>query len=235
MSCTKLVADILNNCARLVRGNKPLAYWQYRNQVSFTFSENEITAINTYALGTLESSKFGINSGNDIVASENTEDGFKHKLSAVFVATTLDLDTMDDIVAFVQNNNNQWVCLGARHGLWKESQAKMANDNLSTVSVEFGSREGMEELYGEFVIDGALLDALPKTTSTDIDASALTFTAEQVASLLSALVYAGNTDGTLDISGANIPDIDSWSAQAITDMQTLINDNDWSVTYNLGE
>ena len=170
MSCPrKVVADILNNCIRPVRGIKPLAYWAYRSDVTFTYSANEITAIDTIALGSFESVKFGLNAGHDLATSDIADDGYKHKFSGVFnVAANADLDTMEDIVVFVQTNGGVWLCYGAKNGLWKETQVKMSNDNLSTIAVEFGSREGMEEEYSEYVIDGALLDAIPKTTEYEV-------------------------------------------------------------------
>ena len=170
MSCPrKVVADILNNCIRPVRGIKPLAYWAYRSDVTFTYSANEITAIDTIALGSFESVKFGLNAGHDLATSDIADDGYKHKFSGVFnVAANADLDTMEDIVVFVQTNGGVWLCYGAKNGLWKETQVKMSNDNLSTIAVEFGSRKGMEEEYSEYVVDGALLAAIPKTTEYEV-------------------------------------------------------------------
>lgn len=167
MSCNKIVADVVNSCVRPVRGVEPLAYWTYRKDVSFSITDNTVTAIITPALGSIQSNKFGLNAGHDYVPYENTPDGYKHKFSGVLQKSTADLDEMDDIVIFVKSNSGLWLGYGMQQGLWKTSQAKMANDNLGTVAVEFTSREGMEEAYQEYVIT-ADLDAIPKTTVYDV-------------------------------------------------------------------
>lgn len=162
MSCqTKLVADIVNSC-KMVKGIKPFAYWVYRKDVSFTITDNDITAVNVPILGTIQAHKFALNAGFEIVSAEDNGNGFKHKFSGVINASTLTLDEMDDIVVFVQTNSGQWLAYGVTQGLWKVSQAKMANENLATIAVEFASLEGREESYSEYVVT-ADLSLLPNT------------------------------------------------------------------------
>lgn len=166
MSCpTKLVADIINSC-KTVKGIKPFAYWAYRKDLNFTYSANEITAVDLVVLGTIQAIKFGLNAGFEEVAYEDNGNGFKHKFSGVINASTLTLDEMDDIVVFVQTNSGQWLAYGVTQGLWKVSQAKMANENLATIAVEFASLEGREESYSEYVVT-ADLSALPVITTFD--------------------------------------------------------------------
>lgn len=162
MSCqTKLVADIINSC-KTVKGIKPFAYWVYRKDVTFTITDNDITAVNVAILGTIQAHKFALNAGFEIVSAEDNGNGFKHKFSGVINASTLTLDEMDDIVVFVQTNSGQWLAYGVTQGLWKVSQAKMANENLATIAVEFASLEGREESYSEYIVT-ADLSLLPNT------------------------------------------------------------------------
>ena len=61
------------------------------------------------------------------------------------------LDDVDDIVVFVQpNGGTSWKVYGAKNGLWKTSQSFMTNDNMGTTAFEFGSREGLEEVFESY-------------------------------------------------------------------------------------
>jgi hypothetical protein len=167
MSClTKVVQDIINSC-QSVKGLKPYALWAYRSDVVFTYDENEITAVTTPILGTIQAIKFGLNAGNEEVTYEDAGSGFKHKFMATINRTFTALDEADDIVVFVQNNSGVWLAYGAENGLWKASQAKMSNDNLASIAVEFSSRTGMEETYSEYVVT-ADLSAIITTTDYEL-------------------------------------------------------------------
>lgn len=166
MSCsTKIVQDIINSC-QSVKGLKPFAYWAYRKDITFTYSDNEISAVDVLMLGTIQAIKFGLNAGAEEVSYEDNGNGFKHKFNAVINRTYIELDDADDIVVFVQTNSGVWLAYGAEHGLWKASQAKMSNDNLASIAVEFSSRVGMEETYSEYVVT-ADLSALNVITNFD--------------------------------------------------------------------
>lgn len=198
MSCpTKLVADIINSC-KTVKGIKPFAYWVYRKDVTFTITGNDITAVNVPILGTIQAHKFALNAGFEIVSAEDNGNGFKHKFSGVINASTLTLDEMDDIVVFVQTNSGQWLAYGVTQGLWKVSQAKMANENLATIAVEFASLEGREESYSEYVVT-ADLSALPVITDYDTISGGTIATGEDVGLTIDAdkTGYIKLPDGTI--------------------------------------
>ena len=152
MSCsTKIIADVVNKC-QSVRGLKPLAYWAYKKDISFTFSDNTITGVWTDKLGIFEATKFGLNAGHEVVEFDDNGEQYKHKFSAVFNVKDINIDLLDDIVVFVQTNDGVWLAYGANFGLWKSSQGSMANDNNATVAIELSSRDGMGELYSEHIV-----------------------------------------------------------------------------------
>jgi len=218
MGCNSLVSDIINACVKPIRGVEPLAYWSYRKDISFTYSNNVITAISVPALGSIQSSKFGLDAGHDYVSYENTPDGYKHKFSGVLQKTTVALDEMDDIVVFVKSNSGIWLGYGMEYGLWKSSQAKMSNDNLGTVAVEFTSRDGMEEAYQEYVVT-ADIDIIPKTTEYNVIAGlwmedgSVTPQVVKISVDDSKICYFRLPDGTVLTSVAGIIDT-TWTGTA---------------------
>jgi hypothetical protein len=148
---SNLVQSIIN-APRSIKGLKPLAYWAFREDVKLTFDGNKVTVVTAPILGVISGVKFFMNAGGEQVVSEDNFNGFKHKFTAVINDGGEVLDGMDDIVLFVEANDGTKYVLGAKYGLWKTTQASMANDNLSTTAVEFTSREGMEETSGDYYL-----------------------------------------------------------------------------------
>lgn len=162
MSCPKkIVADIINSCTKRARGLKPLAYWAYRSECTFTFDENEITEVTLPFLGTIDTVKYGFDAGHSIVGYENRPEGFKHLFSGVIQDSDALLDVMDDIVVFVEENAGGWLCYGAQHGLWKESQTRMALTDGGVVAFTFGSRQDMDEEYSSYSVSAAVMGTIP--------------------------------------------------------------------------
>jgi len=148
---SKLVQNITNT-PRSIKGLKPLAKWAYRSDIQLTLVDNKVTAVTAGILGVIEGCKFFMNAGGEQVVAEDNFSGFKQKFTAIINDGGEVLDGMDDIVLFVESNDGIKYVLGAKYGLWKTSQAAMANDNLSTTAVEFTSREGMEEISGDYYL-----------------------------------------------------------------------------------
>lgn len=150
MPCNQKIFQAIENDCTPTKGVAPIAKWAFRSDIAFTFVDNTITAIATptLPLGLFKSFKFGLNAGHEIKVFENYPDRFTHKFMGVSSEATDALDAVDDIVVFVQPNaGTTWKVYGAKNGLWKTSQSFMTNDNMGTVAFEFGSREGLEEVF----------------------------------------------------------------------------------------
>ncbi len=224
MACnTKIVTDIINSC-KITKGIKPLAYWAYRKDLAFTKTLNEIENIWCIKLGSIQAIKFGLNAGFETVMADENGSGFKHKFSGVLNKSQMEIDELDDIVIFVQSNDGVWLSYGVEQGLWKISQAKMANDNLATIAVEFGSREGMEEFYSEYIItqDMALI---PKF----IDWGALTVA--KIDYILYSCIIFGTYNQTLDVSGGTNAESVDWLSTSISYL-AILEGRGWTITYN---
>ena len=175
MSCsTKVVADIVNSCtARPVKGLKPKAWIFNNGDFTITKALNVVTAIvkiGAVTAFTAEGFKDFMNAGHDAVVAENLPTAYKHKYSInAFAATAVEkanIDKADNIFVVVQSNDGTFLAYGINHGLWKTSQAKMANDNNAQTMIEFDTREGMEEEYSEYVFTPAT-DALVYLTALE--------------------------------------------------------------------
>lgn len=154
---TKLTADIINDCTkRPIKGVYPTV-WVLdgaTNKCVFGLN-NKIILINQVSPAQffkIESLKFGINAGHEVVASEVKANGFKHKISLMLNVTDAELDKLDNII-IVGKKGDEYFVLGAQNGLWKTAQSRMANDNSGMVAVEFQSRADMEEDYSEYSFD----------------------------------------------------------------------------------
>jgi hypothetical protein len=156
MDCNKITADIINSCEdRPIKGIYPTAWIVGADGLQVTFDDNLITEFVPFqeSFAKITATKFGLNAGFDIVASDVKQDGFKHKFTAIMAGTSAELDLMDRICVIVKNNNNQYLVYGAQNGLYKTSQTKMANDNSGLLTVNFESRQDMEEEYSEYLFD----------------------------------------------------------------------------------
>ena len=161
MACTpKVVFDILNNCVRPVKGLKPKT-WIFNNGYwTLTITNNVLSAIvriGSEVAYTAEGFKDFQNAGSDAVVAENLPTAYAHKYSinanAATAAEKANIDKADNIFVVVQTNSGQFLAYGITNGLWKASQAKMANDNNAQTIIEFASREWMEEEYSEYVFE----------------------------------------------------------------------------------
>ena len=169
MACsTKIVADIVNSC-RSIKGLKPKAWIANGGDATLTIVNNTITLVaNAPAttLFTLEGFKDFMNAGYEATVAENMPTVFKSKFTVNVTAATAaekaNIDKADNITVFVQSNDGTILVYGAKYGLWKTAQSKMANDNNGLTAVEFASREGMDEEYSEYIYTGtaASLDLL---------------------------------------------------------------------------
>ena len=171
MSCiTKITADILT-CEKLpTKGLKSKAWIFNADEVTFTMTKNNITAI-TMASGktsfTAEGAKDFISAGYEAVVAENKLTVYKHNFSIqAFPLTALEkenLDVVDNIIVIVEANGEKgegvFLAYGVTNGLWKATQAKSSADNNALTTYEFSSRDQMEERYSEYVVFMADYDA----------------------------------------------------------------------------
>lgn len=165
MACnTKIVADIVNSC-RSIKGLKPKAWIFNGGDGVYTFGTgagaSTITAVGVgVGIGCIALTGFKdfMNAGYEAVVGEGMPTVFKNKFTANLTSATaaekLAIDGADNITVFVQSNDGTILAYGATQGLWKTAQGKMANDNNGITAVEFASREGMEEVYSEYVYMG---------------------------------------------------------------------------------
>lgn len=158
---SKLVQNIINSTKSVI-GLKPKAYYAYRSDIQLTIEDNKVTAVTAGILGVIEGCKNFLNAGHEEVIATDNFDAFKQKFNAIINNHSDVVDKLDDIVVFVESNAGVKYVLGAKYGLWKASQAQMANDNLATIAVEFTSREGMEEAYSEYLLT-ADISGIPTT------------------------------------------------------------------------
>ena len=160
-SCNKkVVASIVNAC-KSTKGLKEKA-WIF-NRTDFTFNKTNNTVTSIAKIGsvvafTATGYKDYLNAGHDGVIAENMPTMFTHKwmasLTAETAAARANIDNADDIVVVVESNDGSLLCYGVDYGLWKTSQAQMANDNTGLTAVEFASREGMTEAYSVYFYTG---------------------------------------------------------------------------------
>lgn len=164
MNCiTKITADILT-CAQLpTKGLKSKAWIFNADEVTFTMTKNNITAI-TMASGktsfTAEGAKDFITAGHEAVVAENKLTVYKHNFSIQAFPLTADekenLDVADNIIVIVEANGEKgegvFLAYGITNGLWKATQTKSSADNNALTTYEFASRDQMEERYSEYVV-----------------------------------------------------------------------------------
>ena len=332
MKCTFLTKDIV--CNRSVKGIEPIAYilpFEGLNVVvdDVTGEAKLIYNTNQSTFSTIQATKFALNAGSSVVSSEVKENGFKHTFTAILAQVANgDLDKMDGIVVIVKYLSGGYAILGAENGLYKTAQSRMVNEESGLVTVTYETREGMEEMLSENVlnvqnIDGSIfvnmeaitgleldmnddvvvatdstkkclyyetvtgktinstsgsisdtsdgagnvvlffeknaavsiagsdfvgqfktittgnvsvenclyITSLSAKNSTSIDAEGASLTAASIAILLSELVSVGNVNGSLILTGGTNAAMGTWTAQAVTDKDTLVT-RGWAVTYN---
>ena len=226
MSCnTDLIADVINDCAkRPTRGIYPTAWIMPFEGREYTLKSNlgeknpvyneieQLTApaINFYKIG---AEKFALNVGSELVQSDVKKNGYIHKFTGVLsqVGNKL-LDTMDGIIVIVKKGDN-YMCYGLQNGLWKSAQSRMANDNSGLVTVEFSSRQDMEEDYSEYFFNFVELD--------NLEYSGKSLTAQSIELILSICASHDYIFG-INLSGGSNAAIGTWSAQAVADKARII-------------
>lgn len=332
MKCTFLTQDIV--CNRSIKGIEPIAYilpFEGLNVVvdDVTGEGKLIYNTNQSTFSTIQATKFALNAGSSVVSSEVKENGYKHTFTAILAQVANgDLDKMDGVVVIVKYLSGGYAILGAENGLYKTAQSRMVNEESGLVTVTYETREGMEEMLSERIlnvqnIDGSIfvnmeaitglvinsgediamatdstkkclyyntvtgdtnnstsgvisdtsdatgaavllfeknalvsvagsdfggvfktittgsvsienvlhITSLSAKNSKSIDAEGAGLTAASIATLLSELVSVGNVDGTLILIGGTNAAIGTWSAQTVTDKNTLVT-RGWAVTYN---
>lgn len=171
MSCNLITSDIVNSCTS-VRGLNHKAWIFPFVGTTVFFETREDAALQDYKVvnligsanqttpTTFEAFKYGLNAGLDAVVSEVRATTYKGYFSGVLkpssAAQIEALDKMDGIIVVVLTNDGKYLVIGAENGLWKSSQTQRANDNTGLVTVEYVSREGIEESQSEYLLESNL-------------------------------------------------------------------------------
>ena len=162
MKCTFLTQDIV--CNRSVKGIEPIAYilpFEGLNVIvdDVTGEASLIYNTNQSTFSTIQATKFALNAGSSVVSSEVKENGFKHTFTAILAQVANgDLDKMDGVVVIVKYLSGGYAILGAENGLYKTSQSRMVNEESGLVTVTYETREGMEEMLSERVLNVQNID-----------------------------------------------------------------------------
>ena len=162
MKCTFLTKDIV--CNRSIKGIEPIAYilpFEGLNVVvdDVTGEAKLIYNTNQSTFSTIQATKFALNAGSSVVSSEVKENGFKHTFTAILAQVANgDLDKMDGIAVIVKYLSGGYAILGAENGLYKTAQSRMVNEESGLVTVTYETREGMEEMLSERVLNVQNID-----------------------------------------------------------------------------
>ena len=162
MKCTFITQDIV--CNRSIKGIEPIAYilpFEGLNVVvdDVTGEAKLIYNTNQSTFSTIQATKFALNAGSSVVSSEVKENGFKHTFTAILAQVANgDLDKMDGIAVIVKYVSGGYAILGAENGLYKTAQSRMVNEESGLVTVTYETREGMEEMLSERVLNVQNID-----------------------------------------------------------------------------
>ena len=162
MKCTFLTKDIV--CNRSIKGIEPIAYilpFEGLNVVvdDVTGEAKLIYNTNQSTFSTIQATKFALNAGSSVVSSEVKENGYKHTFTAILAQVANgDLDKMDGIAVIVKYLSGGYAILGAENGLYKTAQSRMVNEESGLVTVTYETREGMEEMLSERVLNVQNID-----------------------------------------------------------------------------
>lgn len=180
MKCTFLTQDIV--CNRSIKGIEPIAYilpFEGLNVVidDATGEAKLIYNTNQSTFSTIQATKFALNAGSSVVSSEVKENGYKHTFTAILAQVANgNLDKMDGIVVIVKYLSGGYAILGSENGLYKTAQSRMVNEESGLVTVTYETREGMEEMLSERVlnvqnIDGSIFVNMEAITGIGINNS----------------------------------------------------------------
>lgn len=162
MKCTFLTQDIV--CNRSIKGIEPIAYilpFEGLNVVvdDVTGEDKIIYNTNQSTFSTIQATKFALNAGSAVVSSEVKENGYKHTFTAILAQVANgNLDKMDGIVVIVKYLSGGYAILGSENGLYKTAQSRMVNEESGLVTVTYETREGMEEMLSERVLNVQNID-----------------------------------------------------------------------------
>ena len=162
MTCTFLTQDIV--CNRSIKGIEPIAYilpFEGLNVVvdDVTGEDKIIYNTNQSTFSTIQATKFALNAGSAVVSSEVKENGYKHTFTAILAQVANgNLDKMDGIVVIVKYLSGGYAILGSENGLYKTAQSRMVNEESGLVTVTYETREGMEEMLSERVLNVQNID-----------------------------------------------------------------------------
>ena len=162
MKCTFITQDIV--CNRSIKGIEPIAYilpFEGLNVVvdDVTGEAKLIYNTNQSTFSTIQATKFALNAGSSVVSSEVKENGFKHSFTAILAQVANgDLDKMDGIAVIVKYLSGGYAILGSGNGLYKTAQSRMVNEESGLVTVTYETREGMEEMLSERVLNVQNID-----------------------------------------------------------------------------
>ena len=211
MTCTFLTQDIV--CNRSIKGIEPIAYIlpfeglevvidDVTSEAKLIYNTNQST------FSTIQATKFALNAGSSVVSSEVKENGYKNTFTAILAQVANgDLDKMDGIVVIVKYLAGGYAILGAGNGLYKTAQSRMVNEESGLVTVTYETRDGMEEVLSERVlnvqnIDGSIFVNMEAITGLVVDSGESVVMATD--STKNCLYYNTATGGTINSASGSI-------------------------------
>jgi hypothetical protein len=168
MACSNRIAkNITSNCTtQPVGGLEVEAYICNREDISPTFDStnpNKITGLTmsgTTLMYKLTGISKNLNAGHDRVISDDFADTFTHYFSfkgfEFDSASAINMDTMSDVVVFVNYKNKNStgdgviVGYGVKTGLYISSDSRRANDNNGVRTIELTSKDNLTEPYSQY-------------------------------------------------------------------------------------
>ena len=156
MSCNLLTDNIVNYCAPVT--GLVAKIWVYPYATTRVFMATNVVHIMGSSAqlnpAVYEAFKSAFNVGADEVQYDVADNQYTHYVSGVMnLVASSEIDKLDGVIVVALTNEGQYQVYGAKHGLWKSSQVKRSNDNLSLVTFEFTSREDMGEPYSVYVLE----------------------------------------------------------------------------------
>lgn len=162
MSCNLLTDNIINYCAPVAGLVAKIWVYPYattkvfglNNKIAILGTSTQLNSSAQLKPAVYEAFKSAFNAGADEVQYDVADNQYTHYVSGVMnLVASSEIDKLDGVIVVALTNEGQYQVYGAKHGLWKSSQVKRSNDNLSLVTFEFTSREDMGEPYSVYLLD----------------------------------------------------------------------------------
>jgi hypothetical protein len=163
-----IIAAITSDCTTQKKGGLEVVAWiGYRPDIDFTFNGTNpalITAIanaSTKKMVQIKGVRKSLNSGHEIVTTENKPDAWTHFFTLeqyeVDADAILNVDKLEDVVVIYErkhktaDGNGVFVVRGAKYGLYKTEDSKDENAEDGSRMLRLASMEGQAESQSEYI------------------------------------------------------------------------------------